>query len=299
MQVTRMDLDGAGSPMALVSKMLKAEPGLKIPVPIEELAIQLDISEIRDITADGFVGGLITDEGRSKGFILVSTSARGGRRRFTIGHELCHFLSRHHKAPPEGFKCKAKDFTRYGRDFTGTAKQEAEANEFSALILMPPPVLRAELGKFRDADLGQIEALADLFQVSKEAAARAYAEYNDNIIAVVVVKDGKIVRIYKRTNFPRLAVWIGDEVPRDSILFHMPQAQVGPSKLVQGRADQWLESDWGKRLPSLYEQAVRQRDGYATILLWSEEQPEEEEGIGWGEKTAKQRLQEYRDRAAR
>ena len=79
--VTRMDLDGAGSPMALVTKILKAEPDLPIPVPVEDLAQQLDITEIRVLAADGFEGGLITDAGRSEGFILVNGAAGRERRR--------------------------------------------------------------------------------------------------------------------------------------------------------------------------------------------------------------------------
>ena len=84
MKVGRIDLDGTGSPMGLVAKILKAEPDLTIPVPIEELSRQLDIAEIRDMTTDGFEGGLITDDARSSGFILVNRIARRGRRRFTI-----------------------------------------------------------------------------------------------------------------------------------------------------------------------------------------------------------------------
>jgi hypothetical protein len=57
-----MDLDGPTSPSALVAKILNAEPELTAPIPIEDLALQLDIVEIRDLTTDGFVGGLITDE---------------------------------------------------------------------------------------------------------------------------------------------------------------------------------------------------------------------------------------------
>lgn len=66
-----MDLDGPTSPSALVAKILKAEPRLTAPIPIEDLARQLDIVEIQDLTTDGFVGGLITDVSCSDGFILV------------------------------------------------------------------------------------------------------------------------------------------------------------------------------------------------------------------------------------
>jgi hypothetical protein len=60
MKVTRLDLDGTGSPMGLVTRILKIEKDLPIPVPVEELARQLDIEEIAPLEMQGFEGGLLT-----------------------------------------------------------------------------------------------------------------------------------------------------------------------------------------------------------------------------------------------
>ena len=197
MRVARIDLDGTGSPMGLVGKILKAEPDLILPVPIEELARQLDISEIRDISMDGFEGGLITDDARSSGFILINREARRGRRRFTIGHELGHFLMTTHKVPADGFQCSRDDMRRWSdKEQSKAIQMEVEANEFAALILMPPPRWRKEMEKFHDPDLAQVVTLAGQFDVSKEAAARAYAKYHEELVAVIVAKDGKIDKIY-------------------------------------------------------------------------------------------------------
>ena len=199
MQVTRMDLDGTGSPMGLVGKILKAEPTISIPVPVEELAIQLDIAEITDVTTQGFEGGLITDDARSSGFILVNNEARLGRRRFTIGHELGHFLMTTHKPGPDGFRCSRDDMRRWSADGKNAkAAIEVQANEFSALLLMPPPIWRRETAKLGDPDLSQIVRLARDFGVSKEAAARTFAQYHDEPIAIVVAKEGRIDRVYRK-----------------------------------------------------------------------------------------------------
>jgi Zn-dependent peptidase ImmA (M78 family) len=282
-QVTRIDLDGTGSPTGLVTKILKAEPGLVAPVPIEELAGQLDIAEIRDLAADGFEGGLITDEVRSSGFILVNRAARRGRRRFTIGHELGHFLMRTHKPPPGGFQCSRDDMRRWtDKEKSGAIRMEVEANEFSALILMPPPLWRKEMEKFRNPDLSQVVTLAGIFDVSKEAAARSYAQYHDEPVAMVVTKDGKIDKVYRNsTRFPRLCVWAGSPVPTASSLFHAVRQLDHPSSIVEARAELWLESDWGKTLPALYEQVFFQQNGFALIMLWAE-LPDDEDDGGWG-----------------
>jgi Zn-dependent peptidase ImmA (M78 family) len=116
MKVTRLDLDGTGSPMGLVTRILRIEKDLPIPVPIEQLARQLDIEDIAPLETEGFEGGLLTDENRSTGIILVNQAAGGGRRRFTIGHELGHFLILSHKPVEVGkFLCSRKDMARWSK----------------------------------------------------------------------------------------------------------------------------------------------------------------------------------------
>src|SRR6267378_943688 len=213
MKVTRLDLDGTGSPFGLVTKILKIESDLKIPVPIDELAQQLDIQRIEEFETEGFEGGLLTDEGRSTGIILVNKSARGGRRRFTIGHELAHFLILSH-APvePGKFLCSRADMQRWDVNQNDRYKRmEAEANKFSALILMPPPALRKFIEAKRNPDIAHALETANHFDVSKEAGARAYAEYHDELVAIVVVNENKVLRVHKHRNFPRMSVKRLDE----------------------------------------------------------------------------------------
>lgn len=298
MKLTRMDLDGTGSPMGLVSKILKAEPSLPLPIPIEEIAKRLDITDIQDVVADNFEGGLITDTTRSSGKILVNRLAIRGRRRFTIGHELGHFLMTNHKPPAEGFRCSRDDMRRWSaKDPSPAVKMEIEANEFSSLLLMPPPLWRREAARHGDPDLAQIVRLAKTFDVSKEAAARSYATYHDETVAVVVSHRRQIDKIYRNiATFPRLCVRSGDAVPPKSLLFRAPHQTDGPTELSEARAEDWLQSDWGKPLPTLYEQVFFQRDDFAMILLWAEIEEEEEKD---DERTSKQRLQDRQQQRMR
>jgi hypothetical protein len=84
MPVFRIDLADAGSPDRLVMEILKAESDLPIPVPVEQLAVQLGITEIKDMDSDGFIGGLITNATKSTGVILVNEGLRKERGRFYI-----------------------------------------------------------------------------------------------------------------------------------------------------------------------------------------------------------------------
>ena len=151
----------------------------------------------------------------------------------------------------------------------------------------------ADLGrraKFRDPDLSQVSKLAKIFDVSKEAAARSYAQYHDLPVATVVTKNGVIDRIYRNiTRFPKLVVGKGSPVPPSSIMFRTPRQTDHPTDLVDAYSEYWLESEWGTKLPTLYEQVAFQQGPFALMMLWADvREPEEKDD----ERTAKER---YRD----
>ncbi|MFZ5834987.1 MAG: ImmA/IrrE family metallo-endopeptidase [Pseudomonadota bacterium] len=222
----------------------------------------------------------------------VNAATRQGRRRFTIGHELGHFLMTHHKPPPgQPFQCSREDMRRWtDKEKSAAIKMEVEANEFSSLILMPPPLWRARASKLGDPNLAQIVALAKDFQVSKEAAARAYAQYHEESIAIVVAKDGVIEKIYRKpAGFPTICVRSGDQVPKPSLLFRAVKQLNHPSEIGEAKAELWLESDRWRTLPPLYEQVFHQQDGYALIMLWAEAQQGDDEDPE-EDMTSKQRL---------
>jgi len=296
MTLSRMDLDETGSPSGLVTKILKALPGLSIPVPVEEIARQLDIQEIRELETDGFEGGLITDDCRSEGFILVNANAHPARRRFTIGHELGHFLIPTHQ-PPKGtkFLCSRDDLARFGaKQENAQYRMEAEANQFAALLLIPPPLLNAKLNSMRNPDITHVLQLCRDFIVSKEAMARAYAEYHDEPVAMIVVKDDIVKSAYRNLKkFPYLAVSSGQRVPKDSIYFRHARRLHAPSDVEAIGGEHWLQTEWGRKTPALFEQVVFQANGYALIMLVAEIADEEEQN---DERTARER---YRDQQGR
>ena len=220
MALSRVDLDGkgAGSPEGLVALILKAAPGLTVPIPIEDLARQLDVEDIQEFHTEGFEGGLITDTARSSGVILTRNS-HPFRRRFTIGHELGHFLIPTHIPDAAGrFLCSREDMRLLSAaENDRRGRMEVDANRFSALILMPPPLLRPYLKQRRDPDVGQLAQLAAEFEVSKQAMANAYAHYQGEILAFIFTKGGRVLFPYKHLKFPLIGVRSGQAVPDGSL----------------------------------------------------------------------------------
>lgn len=278
MPISRMDLADAVSPEKIVEAILQAEPELPLIVPIEELCARLDIIKIEELTTEGFEGGLITDADRSEGIVLVKKGLEV-RRRFTIAHELGHFLMPHHVPDQTGrFLCKSGDLARLtAKEGDKRQRMEVEANRFASLLLMPPKRLRQEMRTCRDPDLQHIPALARRFGVSKEAMARAYAQYHDETIAVIITHEGKVLRSYKNLSFPFITCVKGKPVPAGS-LYHRGPHELGiASDVMPCVPDLWIEVHRGERAPTLYEQFYPQRNGFGLLLLHIEKQDEEEE----------------------
>jgi len=281
MPLSRMELQerGAGSPDGLVTLILKLERKLPIPVPIEDLCKRLDIADIQPMDTEGFEGGLITDTERSEGVILVSTTSHYFRRRFTIAHELGHFLIPAHMPDRPGrFLCSREDMNLLSaKENDRRARMEVEANRFASLLLIPPPAFRKALGNSAP-DLGTLVKLASDFKVSKQAMARVYADYHEKLVAIIGIKDSRIVWVAKnRMRFPFIQPGYGDVVPKAS-LFHRGNHQSNtPSAAAECLPDHWINVTRGTRAPTIYEQIYRQRDGYALLLLELEQVADEDD----------------------
>jgi hypothetical protein len=154
--------------------------GESLPVPIEDIVdtqfglLVRDVEEMGtapgspELRADQSLSGLLL---ASRGEIWVNaTEAREWppRRRFTIGHELGHWIL--HRA--DGEESKAEELEDLppllDRDRPPVPLQEHEANAFAAALLMPPRLIQAQYeGTGKDFD-----RLCALFGTSQAAMGR-------------------------------------------------------------------------------------------------------------------------------
>lgn len=222
----------------------------------------------------------MTDECKSSGAILVAKGQTRQRRRFSIAHELGHFLIPAHqpRAGPASF-CSAEHLrTTDTRSEDHRRRTEAEANRFAALLLMPPPVLRRELQQIRRPDVADIVRLAKLFDVSKEALARAYADYSREAVAIIVIRHGLVHRTYRHEkNFPWLAVARGDRVPAGSIFHAGVLASPDLSPVEECEADLWLGEREVRKVESMTEQVLQQQNGFALLMLHAHMRDDDDE----------------------
>ena len=275
MKLDRIDLADIKSPTRLAEAIVKQIPDLSYPVPVHDIALALDITDIKELSSDGFAGALITDDAKGEGIILVK-QGMPERQRFTVGHELGHFLCPHHKPPTGGFQCTSGDMARSVSVVKGREEWEVEANQFSAELLMPKPLYKAALRSRRVQDLGHILDIAGKFEVSKLAGVRRAVDIGDDTCAMVVSKDGVIAHTpHRGKEFPYIALSKGMQLPAKSVSKRYMGEEGQVSSLDECDPSIWTNAI--NRGMALYEQVAVQANGYKLTLLVIEQSEEDDE----------------------
>lgn len=266
-----LELDGLGSPADIARRIHRLAPHLPQNFTIEDVCRQLDIEFIEERPLTSLEAILLMDANKACGAIVLAEGRKRERQRFSIAHELGHFLIPTHKGHTEdGFSCSLSDL-RVGdtREHDRRQRMEAEANRFVAHLLMPPTRIRSALTS-RQPDLREIVRLAGEFGVSREAIARGYIDAHRETLAVVILHDGLINRTYRGDGFPWIEPRYRQPAPTDSIAAGHNLKPAQYSDMEECDAETWLGSSGARRVEVLCEQIFVQQNGWATILLHAE-----------------------------
>jgi Zn-dependent peptidase ImmA (M78 family) len=271
-----IELDGKATPSAIVGEILRQNPNMPLPVPLEAIAALGGIKDIQELTTEGFEGMLLTNPEKSEGVIAVKANGNPQRRRFTLGHELGHYFLPWHRQT--SFSCTAESIKEAASDSKAArgVEMEAEANAFASEILMPTSIFKKKLRAFGDPDIEQVVRLSEAFDTSIEATARRYLNLSDYPVAFVFSHHSNIRYWSKGPEFPYvLSVRNGHPLPKES-LARLPGE--GVSETEELDSDIWLDASRGKRLPErIYEQTLHQQDGYKVSLLLLDDIPDDED----------------------
>lgn len=226
------------------------------PIAIRAIAKALDIRQIRNAPLKSIEGALVTTPGKGSGAVLLNASSTPQRRKYTLAHELCHFLHPWHRpTSSRGFDCSSGDMREQGNS-TRHAIQEAQANRFAIELLAPRRLIGHHLERMPDFQF--VRLINKRFDISKAAAARRYAELHDEDLTVVFSRYGVIDYAVKPPSPPNSAVWRGRALP---------------VQIVQrpGEASLWIDADpadWNVSAGrSVRIQTLQQHDGYAMTLV--------------------------------
>lgn len=142
-------------------------------VPVDQIARAYDIHIKLDEVDDQLSGFLLRDRKSKRTIIGANKSHHPHRQRFTIAHELGHFLLHEGQTVHLDEKVGAFRVNLRSADLAaGEDDEEKEANLFAAELLMPATFLEVDLrGKDFDllADGKLLEKLAKKYKVSVQA----------------------------------------------------------------------------------------------------------------------------------
>lgn len=151
-----------------VASEILSELNISIPpVPIEKIAESLNIKVKYEVLGEN-VSGVIFRKNNS---VVIGISAFDPpvRQRFTIAHELGHFLLHGVKKDEFLFIENSRHY-RDNHSSEGIYKKEIEANSFAASLLMPEDMVRNEFYKFNDISPTDLtKKMAKKFNVSEVA----------------------------------------------------------------------------------------------------------------------------------
>lgn len=134
------------------------------PINLVAIARHYDVEIREQVFPDDISGAL--HRGPDQAVIAVNSAHHLHRRRFTIAHELGHFLL--HPDAPAYYDQEQQVGLHFRARVTGTAwnPKEVEANRFAAELLMPRKLI---LARVRDSVAVDAAQLAAEFNVSTQA----------------------------------------------------------------------------------------------------------------------------------
>lgn len=201
---------------------------------LSELAHKVGL-EICEVESEGFEGALVRIPNKPTGIVAVKASIREpGRKRFTIAHELGHYILPGHGELDS--VCKSRDIESWGR---GVPDQEVDANRFAAELLIPSTQV-ASLLRQESATVVVAKKISANFQTSLTAAAVKCVDVTDEQCALVVSDAGIIQWWWPGSQFRAYIKGKGTEVNIESLasdLFNGPQEREQDGAVP---ADAWL-----------------------------------------------------------
>lgn len=133
---------------------------------IKKLSKKIGISLTEEKLGDDVSGFFVMVD--TKPVITYRKGENKNRSRFTIAHELGHYVL-HSKEQPIFIDKKPKMMFRNAASSTGEMLKEREANAFAAALLMPKKLIIDEVNVVSDYIEDAIKSLSDKFGVSEQA----------------------------------------------------------------------------------------------------------------------------------
>ena len=234
----------------------------KEAAPLQDIATQVGIWNIREQKLGAIEGALVVPKGKIEGEILLHSDLYPERKRFTLAHEIGHFVHPMHHPEHGKFECKKKDM------HLQTAKnnielREVEANKFASELLLPSFFVQEAFPSIEAINLDALVNLSELFKISKAAAAWKIFDLYKGRIAFIFTLNGTVS--YLRTDgFPHITTWYRRSMPIGCATLSYTGKDNSVSKVFFPSKGVWLK--WEKNM-NVSEQVLIQEKGFRITLL--------------------------------
>jgi IrrE N-terminal-like domain len=222
--------------------------------------------KVKEEDLDGCEGLLIRPKGVARGIIAIKKSIRSeSRKRFTIAHEIGHFVLLGHDEA--GSICGQKDIESW-KDRSNP--KEREANDFAAELLIPTVVVKANLSRTTPS-LSAVESVANECAASLSASAWKYCDLTSEQCAIVWSEHRKVSWSRRSPEFP-FFIGKGQSIEQASYASNCFNGEKVPAAPEPVPADAWIDSFNLKEGSVIYEES-RLLPSYDSVLtlLWIKE----------------------------
>ena len=204
---------------------------------LNQLAQELKLLIVEEDT-ESFDGALICSRNRLSGRIIVKKTMReDGRKRFTIAHEIGHFILHRERQ----ISCLPVDIARWEN---AGENPERQADNFASELLLPSPEVINQIGD-ASPSFQLIISLADYFGTTLTATGRKYCQISPYECAIVWSVDGRVRWMHPSGRFPHW-IGIGRELSESTMAWQMLNGDQTLTGMHEVPAEAWI-SDY--RLP--------------------------------------------------
>lgn len=251
------------SPAAQLANFL-AEKFVKSAAPdLAQLCEDVGL-RIREVPARGFDGALVRSKAGQKGIVAINARIReASRKRFTIAHEIGHFVIPHHRLLAN--VCEQRKIESFNPKL---GRPELEANEFAAELLLPTALLRKrfDLSQF---SLVQISGVAADFGTSLCATTRSFLAMTP-LPCALVWSEGNQARWCARSDSFRFFLPLEELPAAGSFAATIFNGEPAPADFAQVPPDAWLDRRAAERVDTLLEHSIALPNYNAVLtLLWA------------------------------
>ena len=251
------------SPAAQLASLLAQQFVKTSPVDLTQLCEDLGL-RIQEVSARGFDGALVRSKGRQKGIVAVKTSIReASRKRFTIAHEIGHFVLPHHRLLKN--VCEEKKIDSFDSKLN---RPEVEANEFASELLLPSVILRKRFN-LAEFSLSRISEVATEFATSLTATIRSFLNLTALPCAMVWSFAGQARWCAKSDAF-RFFIPLAELPAEGSFAGKLFRAEMAPATFAPVPSNMWLDRQMAEQVDVLLEHSIALPNYNSVLtLLWA------------------------------